>query len=295
MRIEVVDRIDVYVILKIYLSTPVPVKYSLLNKITSFGTRDTSQFFWCRCWLVQCSQASKWLKWIRCQSPTLWWMSTISVALCVKTYPPIRKRQCCSATMEPGLPWLTPTRMLLNNDVIRPVRRHGCLIWEIFLDLHQEFDCKTSILIKTHIFRFCVKRSRVHHICSRWRALDDDSGVQSSKQFDLASTVNDVHYNPPERPSQDVDWHNAVNKLTDNLRLDWQEDLSVPGDSFAYRYRFIGMFEYSESMWDGNLGSIMVVQHWVGLNEMVYQPTHFASYWDSPKTMKFEIKREIKY
>lgn len=57
--------------------------------------------------------------------------------------------------------------------------------------------------------------------------------MQSSKNKEKCS-INSAHYELLKHWDQQTDWHNAVKRLVDDLRMDWQEDFAVQDEYFAY-------------------------------------------------------------
>lgn len=62
------------------------------------------------------------------------------------------------------------------------------------------------------------------------------------------NTVIAVHYKPAERQHKQVDRPNSVKKSDNNEKADWQNDLMVHGEYFAYCDKFLSMIEQLESM-----------------------------------------------
>lgn len=78
---------------------------------------------------------------------------------------------------------------------------------------------------------------------------------QGNKNEDEYS-INAVHYESPERRDEQVDWHNAVWSLDENLNIEWKMELMILNEYSAYHDQSIHILTQFESIWDGHLGSL---------------------------------------
>lgn len=85
-----------------------------------------------------------------------------------------------------------------------------------------------------------------------------------------------------------MDRHKAVKKSDDNLKIDWQKDLTFTDDCFAYCNRFLSICEQFESMLDEKIDWIKAVQHRIELNKKDGRPIHSAPYRFDKKAREFE-------
>lgn len=88
--------------------------------------------------------------------------------------------------------------------------------------------------------------------------------------------------------------HKAVKISDDISNTDWQEELSFPDKYLAYQDKFINMFTQFESINNGQLGSIIVVQPRIELDEMDKRPIHSVPYRAGPEQREFGKKEIIK-
>lgn len=101
-------------------------------------------------------------------------------------------------------------------------------------------------------------------------------------------TITSTRYTPFERCDKQVDHHSAVKQTGGICETDWREDPTLPDIFSGCSDKFINMLTEGESIWDGRLCSIRVVQHRFELEKTRSRPIHSASYSPAPRERLFE-------
>lgn len=107
-------------------------------------------------------------------------------------------------------------------------------------------------------------------------------------KFNSDPTINAAQCKLHKRCDKQMDRNNAKKQSDKISKADWRKDLTVPDEYSASDDKCFNTLSKFKSMWDGNVGSIKVVQRQIELQKSCNRPVYLAPYQAGSKAIEFE-------